>query len=97
MAGGTTFHFVTEGIHTALERAKAAAKGKDVRLGGGVTTVRQYLQAQLIDEMHLAIAPVLLGAGEHLLAGIDLPKLGYERTEHVTTSAATHVVIKKRN
>ena len=97
MAGGTTFHFVTEGIHTALERAKTAAKGKDVRLGGGVATVRQYLQAQLIDELHLAIAPVLLGTGEHLLAGIDLPKLGYERTEHVTTSAATHVVIKKRN
>ena len=96
MAGGTTFHFVTDGIHAALERAKAAANGKDVRLGGGVATVRQYLQARLIDEMHLAISPILLGSGEHLLAGIDLPALGYECMEHVTTPAATHVVIKKR-
>ena len=96
MAGGTTFHFVTDGIHAALEWAKAAANGKDVRLGGGVATVRQYLQARLIDEMHLAISPILLGSGEHLLAGIDLPALGYECMEHVTTPAATHVVIKKR-
>lgn len=96
MQGGTTFHFVTEGIHVALERAKQAAKGKDVRLGGGVSTVRQYLQAKLVDHMHLAISPVLLGSGEHLLAGIDLPKLGYVRTEHVVGSSVTHVIIVKR-
>ncbi|MGC4071175.1 MAG: dihydrofolate reductase family protein [Nibricoccus sp.] len=96
MAGGTTFHFVTDGIHAALERAKAAAKGKDVRLGGGVSTVRQYLQARLIDEMHLSISPVLLGSGEHLLAGIDLLKLGYQCSEHVMSPDVTHVIITKR-
>lgn len=96
MAGGTTFHFVTDGIHAALARAKEAAQGKDVRVGGGVATIRQYLSAGLIDEMHLAISPVLLGKGEHLLAGIDLPALGYERTAHVTSPLATHVVISKR-
>jgi dihydrofolate reductase len=96
MEGGTTFHFVTDGFHAALERAKAAANGKDIRIGGGVATIRQYLQAGLIDEMHLAISPVLLGSGEHLLSGIDLPKLGYEVREHVPTSLATHIVITKR-
>ncbi len=96
MEGGTTFHFVTDGIHAALERAKKAADGKDVRIGGGAETIRQYLQAGLIDEMHLAISPVLLGSGEHLLYGIDLPALGYKCTENVPTSAATHVVISKR-
>ncbi len=100
MAGGTTFHFVTEGIHAALDRAREAARrqgpGLDVRLGGGVATVRQYLQAGLVDTMHLAIAPTLLGSGEALLAGIDLPGLGYERTEHVATAAATHVVLARR-
>jgi dihydrofolate reductase len=95
MAGGTTFHFVTDGIEAALARAAAAAGSNDIRLGGGVATIRQYLRARLIDEMHLAIAPVLLGSGEHLLAGLDLPKLGYARTEHVPTEKATHVVIKK--
>lgn len=96
MRGGTTFHFVTDGIHAALERAAQAANGRDIRLGGGVATIRQYLQAGLIDEMHLAIAPVLLGSGEHLFAGLDAPKLGYHRTEHVPTPGATHVVLKKR-
>lgn len=96
MEGGTTFYFVTDGIHAALERAKAAANGKDVRIGGGAETIRQYLKASLIDEMHLAISPVLLGSGEHLLYGIDLPALGYECTEHVPTDAATHVVISRR-
>jgi dihydrofolate reductase len=95
MAGGTTFHFVTDGIHAALDRAKEAAKGKDVRLGGGAATIRQYLQAGLIDELHLAISPTLLGSGEHLLAGIDLLKLGYRCTEHVASSLATHVVLAK--
>jgi len=96
MDGGTTFHFVTDGIHAALDRARSAADGLDVRLGGGVSTIRQYLQAGLVHEMHLAIAPVLLGAGEPLLAGLDLPRLGYRRTEHVLTSSAMHVVLTKR-
>ena len=95
MAGGTTFHFVTDGIHAALDRAKAAAKGLDVQLGGGVATIRQYLQAGLIDEMHFAIAPRLLGSGEHLLSGIDLLQLGYRCVEHVPSAGATHVVLKK--
>ncbi|HVJ28670.1 MAG TPA: dihydrofolate reductase family protein [Gammaproteobacteria bacterium] len=95
MKGDTTFHFVTGGIHEALERARKAAAGKDVRLGGGVATIRQYLSARLIDELHLAFAPVLLGSGEALFAEIDLPTLGYEVTEHVATPAATHVVLTK--
>ena len=95
MDGGTTFHFVTDGIHAALKRATEAAKDRDIRLGGGVATIRQYLRAALIDEMHLAISPVLLGSGEHLLADIDTPKLGYRCTEHVTTAKATHVVFTK--
>jgi dihydrofolate reductase len=93
MAGGTTFHFVTDGIHAALQRAREAAQGKDVRLGGGVAAIRQYLTAGLIDEMHLVISPVLLGRGEHLLAGIDMPALGYRVTEHVHSEIATHVVL----
>jgi dihydrofolate reductase len=95
MKGGTTFHFVTDGIHAALERAKEAAGGKDVRLGGGVATIRQYLTAGLIDELHLAVAPTLLGRGELLLAGIDLVSLGYRVTEHVSTEYATHVVLTR--
>jgi dihydrofolate reductase len=94
MQGGTTFHFVTDGIHAALERAREAAKDKDIRLGGGVDTIRQYLKAGLIDEMHFAIAPALLGSGEHLLAGIDLLKLGYRCAEHVQMPGATHVVLR---
>jgi dihydrofolate reductase len=96
MAGGTTFHFVTEGIHAALERARAAAKGLDVQLGGGVATIQQYLRARLIDELHIAISPVLLGSGEHLLSGVDLPKLGYRCVEHVPGAGATHFVLKKQ-
>jgi dihydrofolate reductase len=96
MNGGTTFHFVTDGIHAALERAFEVAGDRDVRVGGGVATIRQYLQAGLIDEMHLAIAPALLGSGEHLLAGIDTAALGYRCIEHVPTPNATHVVIAKR-
>ena len=83
--------------HAVLSRAREPAQGKDVRLGGGVATVRQYLQAGLIDEMHLAVSPVLLGEGENLYAGLDLPKLGYERTEHVPSPHATHVVVTKRS
>jgi dihydrofolate reductase len=96
MEGGTTFHFVTDGIHAALERAKAAAQGRDVRLGGGAATIQQYLRARLVDEMHLAIASTLLGRGEHLFGDIDLPSLGYECAERIATPKATHVVIKKR-
>ena len=95
MDGGTTFHFVTDGIHAALQRARQAADGRDVRLGGGVATIRQYLNAGLIDEMHLAVSPALLGSGEHLLAGIDATKLGYRCAEHVPTPDATHVVLKR--
>jgi len=96
MEGGTTFHFVSDGIHAALQRARDAAHGQDVRLGGGVATIRQYLRAGLVDEMHLAIAPTLLGSGEALLAGIDLPSLGYQCTEHVVTASAMHVVLTRR-
>jgi dihydrofolate reductase len=96
MDGGTVFHFVADGIHAVLKRAAAAAQGKDIRLGGGVATIRQYLCARLIDEMHLAISPVLLGSGEHLLADIDAPMLGYQCTEHTATAGATHVVLAKR-
>ena len=95
MKGGTTFHFVTDGIQSALRQARAAAGAKHVRIGGGVATVRQFLQAGLIDEMHLALSPVVLGEGEHLFAGIDLPKLGFRVDRTVHGEGATHVVLKK--
>ncbi len=110
MKGGTTFHFVTDGIHAALERAREAAKEKDVRIGGGVATIRQFLGAGpdsgvpnardvrvlgLIDELHLAIRPVVLGSGENLFAGLDLAQLGYRCTEHLSTELAMHVLLKK--
>ncbi len=95
MQGNTTFHFVTEGIEEALRRARAAAGSKDIRLGGGVETVRQSLRAGLVDEMHLVISPVLLGSGEHLLSGLDLLALGFRVAEHVASEAATHVVLKR--
>jgi len=95
MEGGTTFHFVTDGINAALEKAFDSANGKDVRLGGGVSTIRQYLSARLVDEMHVAISPILLGAGESLFTGINMPSLGYQCVEQVATSNATHVIIKK--
>jgi dihydrofolate reductase len=97
MAGGTSFHFVTDGIHAALEQAKAAAAGRDVRLGGGVSTIRQYLQARLIDELHLAIRPVLLGAGENLMHGLNLPALGYRCEKSVAGERATHVFLSKQD
>jgi dihydrofolate reductase len=96
MAGGTEFIFVTDGIESALEQAKDAAGDKHVRIGGGVATVREYLKAQLIDEMHLAVRPVLLGSGERLFDGVDLPSLGYESAESVQGERATHVTIRKR-
>jgi dihydrofolate reductase len=95
MEGGTTFHFVTGGIHAALERARDAAAGKDVRLGGGVQTIRQYLRAGLVDEMHLAISPTLLGTGEALLASIDLTASGFRCTERAGTEHALHVVLRR--
>jgi dihydrofolate reductase len=95
MGGGTVFHFVTDGIESALEKARKAANGKDIRIGGGTSTVRQYLQAGHIDEMHLAVSPVLLGSGENLFAGLNLPKLGFTDTQTVYGEGATHVILKK--
>ncbi|MGH8318809.1 MAG: dihydrofolate reductase family protein [Steroidobacteraceae bacterium] len=95
MEGGTTFHFVTDGIESALRQARSAANGQDVRLGGGVSTLRQFLTARLIDEIHLAISPMLLGAGEALFAGLDLPRLGYRCTRHVAGARATHILLAK--
>ena len=95
MAGGTTFHFVTGGIHEALDRAKEAANGLDVRIGGGANTIQQYLRAGLIDELHLAISPVLLGGGERLFEGVDARGLGYECVEVVASEKATHVVLRR--
>jgi len=95
MNGGTTFYFVTEGIHAALEQARAAANGQDVRLGGGVAAIRQYLAEGLVDEMHLALSPMLLGRGELLLAGLDLPTLGYKCTASVPGELATHFVVTR--
>ncbi len=97
MQGGTTFHFMTDGIHHALESATAAANGKDVCIGGGVATVQQYLRSGLIDELNLAISPVLLGSGERFLGDINLVKLGYTCTEHVAGERATHVVIGRHS
>jgi dihydrofolate reductase len=96
MEGGTTFHFVTDGIHAALKQAFAAAGGRDVRLGGGVSTIRQYLSARLIDELRLVVRPVVLGAGEALWNGLDLRTLGYEAVEHVSGERAMHVLLRKR-
>lgn len=96
MAGGTEFHFITGGIHAALEAARAAAGSRDVRLGGGVATVRQYLEARLIDELHLAVRPVLLGDGEPLFQGLDLPALGYQCAGEVTGERAMHVFLRRR-
>ena len=95
MKGGTTFHFVTDGIEAALERARQAAGGKDIRLGGGVSTVQQYLRAGLVDDLHIVVSPIFLGQGESLFAGIDLPALGYEFAEKTNTDAATHLIIRK--
>lgn len=95
MKGGTTFHFVTDGIHSALQRAKDTAKDKDVRIGGGIATIQQYLRARLIDELHLAFRPILMGSGENLFVGIDMRALDYSCTEHVSTEQAMHVILTK--
>ena len=97
MEGGTTFHFVTDGIHAALKAAREAAKGKDVRLGGGVSTVRQYMAQRLVDELHLAVSPVLLGRGESLFQGQDWRALGYRCVEQVATEKATHVTLRRED
>ena len=97
MRGGTTFHFVTDGIHAAMDAARKAAGDRDVRIGGGVHTVRQYLQAGLVDEVHLALSPTLLGQGEPLLSGIDLLALGCKCTEHVASPHEMHVVLSNRD
>jgi dihydrofolate reductase len=95
MKGGTVFHFITDGIESALEKARKAANGKDIRIGGGASTIRQFLQAGYIDEMHLAVSPVFLGSGENLFEGIDLPKLGFTETQTTYGKGATHVILKK--
>ncbi len=96
MAGGTSFHFVTDGIQTALKRAMESANGQDVRLGGGVATIQQYLRARLIDEIHLAITPTLLGSGEQFFAGLDTVALGYSCSEHIPTVKATHIILTRK-
>ncbi|MCB1194191.1 MAG: dihydrofolate reductase [Leptospiraceae bacterium] len=96
MKGGTIFHFVTDGIEVALKLAKEGAKGKDIRVGGGVNTIRQYLNAKLLDEIHIAVAPTFLGEGENLFQGINLPKLGYECVEYAPSEKAVHIVLKLR-
>lgn len=96
MQGGTIFYFVTDDIESALEKAKLAAKGKDIRIGGGASTIRQFLQAGLIDEMHLAFSPVLLGSGEHLFSEIDLPRLGFSNTQVIHGEKASHIILKKK-
>jgi dihydrofolate reductase len=95
MDGGTTFHFVTDGIYSALERATEAANGRDIRIGGGVSTIQQYLRAGLLDELHLAVSPTLLGSGENLFSNINLPSLGYKCVEHVSGERTMHVVLRK--
>jgi dihydrofolate reductase len=97
MAGKTEFHFVTGGVDAALQHAAEAANGKDIRIGVVVATIQQFLRARLIDEVHLAISPILLGSGEQLFANIDIVKLGYRRTEHASTEKATHVVLSKES
>jgi dihydrofolate reductase len=97
MKGGTEFHFVTDGIDAALQQAKAAAAGADVRIGGGASTVRQYLQAGLVDELHFALSPVFMGAGENLWSGLDMNALGYQCDEVVQGERATHLIVRRKS
>ena len=96
LEGGTTFYFITDGIESALKKAKEAAQNKDIRLGGGVKTIREYLTAGLIDELHLVFSPVFLGSGENLFSGIDMPKLGFSVTKKEETEDATHIILSKK-
>ncbi len=95
MEGGTTFHFVTDGIHSALKQARDAAKGKDVRIGGGASTIQQYLREKVIDEMHVAVSPVFLGSGERLFNNVDMRALGYQCVQHTASPNAVHFVFKR--
>ena len=95
MKGGTVFHFVTDGIVSAVEKAKEAAAGKDIRIGGGVSTIRQFLQAGYIDEMHFALSPIFLGSGENLFSGIDVPNLGFNKIQTINGEGATHFILTK--
>jgi dihydrofolate reductase len=95
MKGGTTFHFITGGIESALEEAKKVASGRDIRIGGGASTIRQFLQAGYINEMHLAFSPVFLGSGEHLFSGIDLSALGFNQVQKISGEKATHIIVTK--
>ena len=95
LEGGTTFHFITDGIQSALEKAKKVAQGKDIAIGGGVSTIRQFLEAGLIDELEISLSPVLLGSGENLFSGIDMNKLGFNKIERTIGEGATHFVIKR--
>lgn len=97
MEGGTTFYFITDGIQSALEKAKKVANGKDIRLGGGVSTIRQFLQAGYVDELQLALSPLFLGSGEHLFSGIDMVSLGFTDIQRIEGELATHLIIKKEN
>ena len=95
MKGGTTFHFVNAGVKSALEEAKKAANGKDIRIGGGISTIRQFLQAGHVDEIHLALSPLFIGAGEHLFSGIDMLRLGFNKIQRTEGEQTTHIIIKK--
>jgi dihydrofolate reductase len=95
MKGGTTFHFITGGIESALEEAKKVANGKDIRIGGGASTIRQFLQAGYINEMHLAFSPIFLGSGEHLFSGIDMSALGFKQVQKINGEKATHIIVTK--
>jgi len=95
MKGGTVFHFITDGIESAIEKAKEAAAGKDIRIGGGVSTIRQFLQAGYIDEMHFALSPIFLGSGEHLFSGIDVANLGFNNIQTINGEGATHFILTK--
>jgi dihydrofolate reductase len=96
MKGGTTFHFITAGIESALEEAKKVANGKDIRIGGGASTIRQCLQAGYINEMHLAFSPIFLGSGEHLFSGIDMSALGFNQVQKINGEKATHTIVTKK-
>lgn len=96
MEGGTTFHFITDGIESALKEARKVANGKDIRIGGGVSTIRQFLQAGYIDEMHLVFSPVFLGSGEHLFSGLDLSALGFNQVQKINGEEATHIILTKK-
>jgi len=95
MKGGTTFHFITGGIDVAMQEARKVTNGKDIRIGGGVSTIRQFLQAGYIDEIHIAVSPVFLGSGEHLFSGLDMSALGFNKVQKINGEEATHIILTK--